>query len=140
MTKTIIQDVVFKNARASDIYDLYVDAKKHTQSTGAPAKISAKVGSSFSAHDGFITGKNLQLVKDRLIIQSWRGKDWKKDDADSTFIISLEQKGKDTLLHAVHANIPDNQVKGISKGWKDFYWDPWKKFLAGKPAMQREKM
>jgi len=140
MPKTIVQTVVFKKTSAKDVYSLYMDEKKHSQATGAPAKISHKEGSTFSAYNGFITGRNLRLVKNKLIVQSWRGKDWKNSDLDSTFIISLQQTGKNVELQAVHANIPDKHAKGIDKGWYEFYWEPWKKFLAGKPIVKSSSM
>jgi activator of HSP90 ATPase len=139
MTKTITQKVVFKNTTPKALYELYMDAKKHSAVTGAPAKITAKEGTNYSAHDGYITGKNLQLVKDRLIVQSWRGSDWDKHHVDSTFIIKLEPKGKDVVLHAIHANIPNEEVEGIKSGWHEFYWEPWKKYLANKPAVKAKK-
>lgn len=140
MSKTIVQKIVFKNAIAKDLYDLYTNSKKHSEATGAPARISAKEGSKFSVHNGYITGKNLQLVKDRLIVQSWRARDWNKKESNSTFIITLEQKGKDAVLNAIHANVPDKQAKGLDKGWHEFYWEPWKKYLAGKPVVKRRGM
>jgi activator of HSP90 ATPase len=133
MAKTIVQKVVFKNTTPKALYDLYMNAKKHSKATAAPAQITNKEGAPFSAHGGYITGQNLKLVKDQLIVQSWRGKDWNKKEADSTFLIHLEPKGKDVVLHAVHTNIPDKEAEGIDKGWHEFYWEPWKKFLAGKP-------
>ena len=132
MSKTIVQKVVFKNTTAKALYDLYMDAKKHSEVTGSEAKISAKEGSAFSAHGGYIKGKNLQLIKDKLIVQSWKAEDWDKEDMDSTFIINLETKGKDVVLHAIHANVPDNQSESLSDGWNEYYWKPWKKFLKGK--------
>lgn len=72
MSKTVIQDVVFENTSPKDIYEIYMDSENHSIATGAPAKISAKEGSDYSAHSGYITGKNLQLIPNRLIVQSWR--------------------------------------------------------------------
>ena len=134
MSKNITQKVVFKNTTAKALYDLYMNAKKHSAATGAPASITNKVGASFSAHDGYVTGHNIALVKDSLIVQAWRGSDWKKSDADSLFIIQLEPKGKNTVLHAIHAGIPDKFADDIDKGWHLHYWEPWKRYLAGKPV------
>ena len=75
MAKTINQKVVFKNTTTKALYDLYMDAKKHTLIAGAPCTISAKEGSKYSVHNGYITGKNLQLIKDKLIVQTWRAMD-----------------------------------------------------------------
>src|SRR5690349_1370205 len=133
MSKTIVQKVVFKNTTPKALYELYMDAKKHSLVTGGPALISTKEGSKYSVHGGYIKGKNLHLVKNKTIVQTWRAKDWDKSDMDSTFIIHLEQNGKDTVLHAVHANVPDKSAAGIDKGWFDHYWNPWKQHLAGKP-------
>jgi activator of HSP90 ATPase len=132
MAKTIVQKVVFKNTTPKALYELYMDAKLHSKVTGGPAKISKKVGSSFSAHGDYITGKNLHLIENKLIVQTWRGKGWDKNDVDSLFSIHLEQKGKDVVLNAVHANLPESAVAGVNKGWHDHYWKPWKQHLAGK--------
>jgi activator of HSP90 ATPase len=133
MPKTIIQDVVFKNTTPKALYELYIDGEKHSIATGAPAKISAKEGSEYSVHSGYITGKNLQLVKNKLIVQSWRAQSWSADDIDSTFIIYLEPQGSDTLLHAVHANLPDGAADSVNSGWHKMYWEPWRLYLAGTP-------
>jgi len=133
MAKTIIHEIVFKNAAPKDLYDLYMNAKKHSIATGAPAKITAKEGAAFSTHNGYISGKNLRLVKNKLIVQTWRAMSWDKTDADSVFSIFLEPKGKNVVLYAIHANIPDKHEAGVDKGWYQHYWEPWKKFLAGKP-------
>jgi len=132
MAKTITQKVVFKNTTPKQLYDLYMDAKKHSKVTGGPAKITNKEGAKYSVHGGYIQGKNLQLVKDKMIVQSWRASEWSKDDLDSTFVLKFESKGKDAEVHMVHANIPDKHVAGIKKGWGQHYWKPWKNYLAGK--------
>ena len=50
---------------------------------------------------------------------------------------SPEQTGKDVVISMVHANIPDNQLADIRDGWKQYYWEPWKNYLAGKiPALK----
>ncbi|PSL46513.1 activator of Hsp90 ATPase-like protein [Chitinophaga niastensis] len=133
MSKTIVQDVLFKNTTPKDLYDIYMDAGKHSVATGAPAEITATEGSSYSAHSGYITGKNLQLIPNRLIVQTWRAQSWSGDDIDSTFIISLEQQGNDVMLHAIHANVPNDAYDDLDSGWKKMYWEPWKLYLAGTP-------
>ncbi|MFL5740300.1 MAG: SRPBCC domain-containing protein [Flavisolibacter sp.] len=133
MSKTITQEVLFRNTDAKSLFELYMDSTKHSVATGAPANISPSEGGNYSAHGGYITGKNLQLIRDRLIVQSWRAQSWSSDDVDSTFIIYLEQKGKDVLLHAVHANLPDSAADSINSGWHKMYWEPWRLYLEGTP-------
>ena len=124
---------MFKNTTPRALYELYMDGEKHSIATGAPAKISAKEGSEYSAQSRYITGKNLQLIKDKLIVQSWRAQSWSADDIDSTFIIYLGPQGSDTFLHAVHANLPDGAADSINSGWHKMYWEPWRLYLAGTP-------
>jgi activator of HSP90 ATPase len=140
MAKNITQKVVFKNTPAKSLYDLYMNEKKHSKATAAPAKIANKIGSKFSAHDGYITGENLYLINDFLIVQTWRAQEWDKDAPDSIFIIQLEKKGKNTVLHAIHAGVPDKSAASIDKGWYQHYWEPWKKYLAGKPISAHPTM
>ena len=139
MAKTISQKVVFKNTTPKALYDLYTNAKKHAMISGAPAEITTKEGAPFTAHGGYITGQNIKMVKDQLIVQSWRGSDWNKKDPDSIFMIHLEPKGKNVVLHAVHANVPDKHAEGIERGWHEHYWKPWAQHLAGE-TITRPKM
>jgi activator of HSP90 ATPase len=132
MAKTITQKIVFKNTTAKVLYDMYMNEKKHSELTGGSAKITSKIGASYSVYDGYITGKNLHLVKDQMIVQTWRGSDWKKTDKDSILVLNFHQKGEDAVVKMAHVNIPTNQVDGIKKGWDDYYWEPWKKYLADK--------
>ena len=140
MAKHITQKIVFKNTKPKALYDLYMNAKKHTIATAAPATITAKAGAKFSAHGGYITGENIYLEKDAMIVQTWRGADWDKKEQDSIFIIRLEPKGKNTILHAIHSNVPDKAAEGINKGWHSHYWEPWKLWLAGKPIAKPPAM
>ena len=109
-----------------------MNAKMHSQLTGGKAKITDKEGTSFSAYDGYCSGKNLQLIKGKLIVQSWRATDWNDDDTDSTFILLFEQKGKNAEVTMTHANVPDSQAKALGDGWNEFYWTPWKNYLSQK--------
>lgn len=136
---TIIQKVVFKNTTSETLFDLYMNPKMHSLITDQPVEISEKPGSSFKAFGGYITGKNLQIVKNKLIVQSWRGSDWKSDDSDSVFVLALEQNSSDVVLHMIHANVPDDKEKSLDKGWQEHYWNPWKQYLAGQP-ITRPKM
>jgi activator of HSP90 ATPase len=130
MSKTITQKILFRNTTPAVLYGIYMVSKKHAKSIGAPARISSKVGGSMDVYDGYIKGKNLHLVKNKLIVQTWRGGDWQKEDPDSVFIILFEAKGKDCLLHVTHANLPDKHANDINKGWHTYYWIPWKKYLS----------
>lgn len=61
MTKPVHQSVLFR-ARPEDLFDIYLDSKKHSASTGAPARMSRKVGGTFTAWGGQLRGRNLLII------------------------------------------------------------------------------
>jgi activator of HSP90 ATPase len=132
MAKTIIQKISFKNATPDELFNLYMNPKKHTAVTGAEAKISAKEGAEFSSYDGYDSGTNLKLVKNSLIVNSWRASDWDASTPDSQFMLFFEPRETQTLVHMVHSNLPDDEADSLAEGWHDFYWEPWKAYLAKK--------
>ena len=71
------------------IYNAWLDSDGHTKMTGSPAHATAKVGDSFDAWDGYISGKNLKLESNKRIVQSWRGASYKDSDEDSQIEVLL---------------------------------------------------
>jgi activator of HSP90 ATPase len=128
MTKPIHQIVRFV-ASAAELYELFMDSKKHSAATGAPAKVSRRVGGRWSAHGGQIHGRNLFLVPGRMIVQSWRGP-WKDGDPDSILIVRFSQAPGGAQVDLVHVGVPLYDFKGVSQGWPKYYWKPWKQYLA----------
>ena len=127
MAKSIKQKISFK-VSASTVYDALMDSKKHSAFTGAGAKISRKVGGAFSAFDGYATGKNLKLIEDKKIVQSWHASDWEKDQmSEVTFLLSESKSG--CTLTFTHKNVPAKHYSSIKQGWIDFYWKPMKKMF-----------
>ena len=129
MTQTIRQTVTL-DATPHEIFEALLDSRKHAAFTGAGAKISRKIGGRFSVWDGYATGKTLQLKKDALIVQSWRTADFEESDPDSEVTFKISKKEKKAQISFVQKNVPDEQVEDLKQGWKDFYWEPLKKFLA----------
>ena len=128
-TKTLKQTVTF-NATPHEIYEMLMDSKKHAKFTGAKASISRKVGGSISAWDGYIEGKNLELVKDKKIVQAWRSDEdgWPKDHY-SIATFSLAKSAKGTKLTFTQTSLPAQCYKNIGSGWKQYYWQPMKEML-----------
>ncbi len=131
MSKTIVQTITF-NAGPETLYALYADSKKHTASLGSKAHISTKVGGKWEAYDGTLRGTTLGVIRNRLIVQSWRADDWTAGQDDSVLTLFFEKNGKGGRVTMVHANIPDEHYPGIKTGWTTYYWAPWKKYLARK--------
>jgi activator of HSP90 ATPase len=131
MARTIVQSVRFATP-AADLFEIYLDSRKHSAATGGEAKLGRKAGQPFTAWDGWIKGVNLAVVPKRLIVQSWRGRDWDEADADSILILSFSDEGKSGRVDMVHANVPDACADDIEDGWGEHYWEPWRSWLAAR--------
>ncbi len=128
MTRAIQQSVVLK-APPADLFETFLDSKKHTAATGMPAKISRRVGGSFTAFGRQICGRNLVIVPGRMIVQSWRASHWKADDPDSILLLRFSKAASGGRIDLVHINVPEYDHKGVTEGWRKYYWTPWKAYL-----------
>ncbi len=129
-TKNIKQWVDL-NATAKEIYDTLMDSKKHSKLIGAKAQIENKEGGEFKIWGGDIVGKNVELVPGEKIVQLWRFKydDWAEDYFSKvTFKFKKNKKGGTRILFW-QSGIPENHVSELEEGWKDYYWEPLKKFF-----------
>ena len=126
----ISQTVQF-DAAPEEVFELLMDGKKHAAFSGSPARISRKAGGSFSAYDDYATGKNIEIVPGKKIVQEWRASDWEEGVFSiATFVIS--KSGSGAKLVFTQTGVPEGSVDEISEGWREFYWGPMKKMLAGK--------
>ncbi len=131
-TKTIKQKAILP-AEPSAVYKALMNAKEHSAFTGAEAKIKDKVGTSFSAYRGYIVGKNLKLVKGKMIIQTWKAgeSNWPEGHF-SQVTFELKKKGNGTEISFTHSDVPTANAKSISNGWKLYYWNPMKEYFSKK--------
>jgi uncharacterized protein YndB with AHSA1/START domain len=116
-------------ASAARLYRMYLDPKQHAAFTGAPVKIAARQGAPFVAFGGALSGTILQVVPNRLIVQSWRSTHFAKRDLDSTLILSFWPCRGGARIELTHVNIADSDFAGVSEGWSKYYWIPWRTYL-----------
>jgi len=116
-------------AKPMDVYEAYLDAEKQTEFTGSGATSDPRVGGSFTAWDGYITGKYLELVPGKKIVQEWVSTDFPDGAAPSRFEITLKEAKGGTKLTMIHTGVPEEIADDIAQGWKDYYWDPMKKYF-----------
>ena len=111
------------NCSAEIFYNTWLSSKGHTDMTGGSAEIDEKVGTEFSAWDGYISGKNLELIPQKLIKQSWRTSEFQDSDPDSLIELTLQDKESGCVITLTHSAIPDGQPD-YEQGWKDHYFTP----------------
>ena len=121
-TTTIIQKVVIP-ASPEEVYDAFIDPRKHSEFTGSEATCDPTVGGKFTAWDGYISGRNLELEKGKRIVQEWVTAEWPKGYALSILELTFRRVKGGTQVRMVHSHVPVEQADDYRQGWIDNYWD-----------------
>jgi uncharacterized protein YndB with AHSA1/START domain len=111
-------------ASPEEIYDAWLDSIGHSEMTGGEASMSEEVGAEVSAWDGYIVGRNLELIPGERIVQAWRTSEFGEEHADSIVTVVLQAIGDGTLLTLEHRNVPDEQRSYEEGGWQSNYFEP----------------
>ena len=119
-------------AEPKAVYAAWMSSSGHGAMTGSAARITARVGGAFSAWDGYISGKTLELEAGLRIVQSWRTTDFGPEDQDSNLEVILQKARGGTKVTLVHSNIPAGHGEEYRRGWIDFYFKPMKEHFASK--------
>jgi activator of HSP90 ATPase len=117
-------------ATPDEVYEAFLDAKKHSAFTGSKATCDTKVGGRFSAWDGYISGKNLELEKGKRIVQEWMTTEWPEGYPPSRLELTFKKTPKGTEVSMVHSEAPAKQAADVEQGWVDFYWKPLKEYFS----------
>lgn len=108
------------NAEPSDVYSALTNPFTIELWSGYPAKMSTKPGSEFSLWEGDITGKNLEFVENKKVVQEWFFGD-RPERSVVTIIINPDREN--SIITVEHSNIPDEDYAEIAEGWKEYYFD-----------------
>ncbi len=107
------------NAEPSDVYSAITNPYTIELWTGYPAIMSEEAGSEFSLWDGDITGKNLEFIKDKKIVQEWYFGD---KPEQSIVTITIQPDKENSVVTVEHVNIPDEDFTDIAEGWREYYF------------------
>jgi uncharacterized protein YndB with AHSA1/START domain len=118
-------------ASPAEIYRAWLDSVTHAEMTGGEATMSDEVGADVSAWDGYITGRNLELVPGERIVQSWRTTEFDDEFEDSIVTIVLQETEDGTLLTLQHSNVPDKHKSYEEGGWQSNYFEPMIVYFSG---------
>jgi uncharacterized protein YndB with AHSA1/START domain len=93
--------------------------------TGEPAEMSTEPGSEFSLWDDSISGKNIEFVDGKRIVQQWYFGD---QPLESIVTIILHSQKTGTSVELTHTNIPDEDYDDIVSGWNSSYFGSLREF------------
>ena len=137
MKTTVLKQIIIIPADPEKVYDAFINAKIHSEFTGSKATGKPVVGAEFTAWDGYIFGKNLELVRGKKIVQEWQTTDWPEGYGPSRFELTLTKVKESTKITMVHSDIPQEQKTDLTEGWNEFYWTPLKEYFSQKKRRAR---
>lgn len=117
-------------ASPKEIYNAWLSSEGHSQMTGSQAEVQGGSGGVFTAWDGYIWGKTLELEANHRIVQAWRTSEFPEDSPDSRVEITLEEDPNGTKISLTHTDIPEGQGDGYKQGWEDFYFTPMRAYFS----------
>jgi activator of HSP90 ATPase len=136
MKATTIKQKTLIPATPDEVYDAFMEAKKHSAFTGSKATSDPKVGGEFTAWDGYISGRNLELVKGKKIVQEWSTTDWPDSFPPSRLELTFKEAKDGTEISMIHSNVPAEQADDLAEGWNEFYWKPLKEYFTKRASIQ----
>jgi len=92
------------------------------------AQCSHTIGAEHKAHVGYIRGKNLELVPNEKIVQTWRSLSFKDSDEDSLLTVILKPIKEGTEITLIHNNLTDSETD-VEKGWFTHYFEPMNRYF-----------
>ncbi len=126
-------------ASAQEVYEAWLDSLAHTEMTGSEAIMSDAVGDEVAAWDGYIAGRNLELVPGKRIVQSWRTSEFTDQHEDSIITVTLEEVAGGTLLTLVHSKVPEAHKSYEQGGWEKHYFEPMKEYFGKRKRAGKAK-
>jgi activator of HSP90 ATPase len=130
MGVTKIEQTILMPASPEQVYEAFMNAKVHSKFTGSKATCNPTVGGKFTAWDGYIFGKNLELERGNRIVQEWKTTDWAEGYGPSRLELTFKKVKNGTKIVMVHAEVPEEMVDELAEGWEEFYWKPMKEYFS----------
>jgi activator of HSP90 ATPase len=117
-------------ATPEKVFRTWLSTEGQSGMTGSTSKVEPRVGGSFTAWDGYITGKTLELKPYTRIVQTWRTSEFSDADPDSRIEVLLEAAKGGTKLTLSHSGLPEGQANGYESGWEESYFAPMREYFS----------
>ncbi|KAJ3091420.1 hypothetical protein HK100_007181 [Physocladia obscura] len=118
---TITMNVEFV-CSASDLYNTLLDPSRVQIWSRGPATIKPEVGADVALFGGNVTGKILELVPNKRIVQTWRLKTWPANHF-STVTLFLEEQRESVTLRLSQTDVPVGEKDLTTKNWTGYYFN-----------------
>jgi activator of HSP90 ATPase len=115
---------------AEKLYKAWLSSKGHTAFTGGAATASTKLNAKHTAWDGYISGKNIELIPNKKIVQTWRTVEFPESAPDSILEVTFEEKAGKTKMNLYHHGLQKGDAKKYKDGWQQHYFEPMKEYFS----------
>jgi len=119
--KTIIFEEKFQ-CKANELFDCWSKVELMTAFTRGEVKLDFSKNGEFVLFGGNITGKFLEIVPNKKIVQTWRYKQWPTGHF-SNVELDFEEKEDHTLLKLKQTLVPSNEYDSTNSNWQRYYFE-----------------
>lgn len=127
---SIHQETIISATPAAVFHALLSAETFVAMSGGMQAEISPEVGGTIALFGARITGRIIELVEDKRIVQAWRLDDWPAGHY-STVRFELSDEGEKTRISFDQFGYPSSEEAMLEAHWPERYWEPLKAQLSG---------
>jgi activator of HSP90 ATPase len=128
--KTVKQKVMIPEVSPKEVYEMFTDPKKHGAFTGGKATGKAEVGGKFTAWDGNIFGKYLELEDGKRFVQEWNDTDFPQDGQPWKLELCFNNVPEGTEVVMALSGVGEELADEMPANWTQYYWDPLKDYLS----------
>jgi activator of HSP90 ATPase len=121
------------DANPAQVYAVLADAEALSALSGMSGAVGRSAGEEFSAFDGHVVGRQIELVPGERIVQTWRFPQW-EPGTYSIVRYTLAAEGEGTRLVIDQHGEPDDWHDHIDANWPTFYLTPLTKHFAAQTA------
>ncbi len=105
------------------VYQVLADAERLSALSGKTGSAARTEGEEFAAFDGYVTGRQIELVPDTRVVQTWRFPRWEPGQ-HSLVTFTLTKVDGGTCLAIDQHGEPDGWHEHIASNWPTFYFTP----------------
>jgi activator of HSP90 ATPase len=106
------------NATPEQVFDALVNPDTIQNWSRDEAKMGPDVGDKFTLWGGQMFGTNLEVIKNKKLVQEWCYDQW---ETPSKVTFTLKAKGKKTIVELLHEDVPEKSLRSIDEGWDAYY-------------------
>ena len=119
-------------ATPAQVYAILADAEALSALSGMGGQAGRSAGEEFSAFDGHVTGRQIDLVPDQCVVQAWRFPVWEPgrytivrftlaaEDGGTRLVIDQDGEPEGTDALGCHQTWHDH----LDANWRTFYLTP----------------